>query len=78
MDRLNLDEDQPIENKLISRGIEQAQVKVEGFHFDARKNLVEYDNVINQQREIIYKLRARILESVNLKEEVQNKTESSG
>ncbi len=73
MDRLNLPEDQPIENKLISRGIEQAQVKVEGFHFDARKNLVEYDNVINQQREIIYKLRARVLESQNLKEEVQGK-----
>jgi preprotein translocase subunit SecA len=73
MDRLNLPEDQPIENRLISRSIEQAQVKVEGFHFDARKNLVEYDNVINQQREIIYKLRLRILESANLKDEVLSK-----
>lgn len=73
MDRLNLPEDQPIENSLINRAIEQAQVKVEGFHFDARKNLVEYDDVINQQREIIYKLRAKILESKNVKDEVLEK-----
>lgn len=73
MDKLKLDEEQPIENSLISRSIEQAQVKVEGFHFDARKNLVEYDNVINQQREIIYKLRARVLESKNLKSEILDK-----
>ncbi len=73
MDKLKLDEDQPIENSLISRSIEQAQVKVEGFHFDSRKNLVEYDNVINQQREIIYKLRARVLEAKNLKEEIIDK-----
>jgi preprotein translocase subunit SecA len=73
MDRLKLPEDQPIENKLISRSIEQAQVKVEGFHFDARKNLVEYDNVINQQREIVYKLRRRVLDSENLKEEILDK-----
>ena len=73
MNRLALPEDQPIENKLVSRAIEQAQVKVEGFHFDARKNLVEYDNVINQQREIIYKLRQRILVEKELKEEIMEK-----
>lgn len=73
MDRLSLPEDQPIENRLITRSIEQAQIKVEGFHFDARKNLVEYDNVINQQREIIYGLRRRILESSNLREEIMEK-----
>ena len=73
MDRLNLPEDQPIENRLISRAIEQAQVKVEGFHFDARKNLVEYDNVINQQREIIYKQRQEVLESKKLKDEILDK-----
>ncbi len=73
MDRLKIPEDQPIENKLISRSIEQAQIKVEGFHFDARKSLVEYDDVINQQREIIYKLRRRVLESDNLKDEVVEK-----
>ncbi len=73
MDRLKLPEDQPIENKLVSRAIEQAQVKVEGFHFDARKNVVEYDDVANQQREIIYKLRNSILESDNVKEEILEK-----
>lgn len=73
MNRLSLPEDQPIENRLVSRAIEQAQVKVEGFHFDARKNLVEYDNVINQQREIVYSQRLRVLESENLKEEISEK-----
>ena len=73
MSRLNLPEDQPIENKLVTRAIEQAQVKVEGFHFDARKSLVEYDDVINQQRDIVYKLRLRVLESENLKEEIMDK-----
>jgi len=73
MDRLKLPEDQPIENSLINRAIEQAQVKVEGFHFDIRKRLVEFDDVANQQREIIYKLRRRILESKNIKEEINEK-----
>lgn len=73
MDRLSLPEDQPIENGLISRAIEQAQVKVEGFHFDIRKRLVEFDDVANQQREIIYKLRRRILDSSDVKDEVLEK-----
>jgi preprotein translocase subunit SecA len=73
MDRLNLPEDQPIENALIGRAIEQAQVKVEGFHFDIRKRLVEFDDVANQQRDIIYKLRRRILDSSDVKKEVQDK-----
>jgi preprotein translocase subunit SecA len=73
MDRLNLPENQPIENSLINRAIEQAQVKVEGFHFDIRKRLVEFDDVANQQREIVYKLRRKILESKDVKEEVQSK-----
>jgi len=73
MSRLKLPEDQPIENKLVSRVIEQAQTKVEGFHFDMRKRLVEYDDVANQQREIIYSLRRRVLESNNLKEEILEK-----
>ncbi len=73
MDRLSLPEDQPIENSLISRAIEQAQIKVEGFHFDTRKRLVEFDDVANQQRDIIYKLRRRILESTDVKEEVLEK-----
>ncbi|MBX4205923.1 preprotein translocase subunit SecA, partial [Candidatus Microgenomates bacterium] len=75
MDRLKLPEDQPIENSLISRAIEQAQVKVEGFHFDSRKRVVEYDDIANQQRDIIYTLRKRILEAQNIKEEIVEKLE---
>jgi preprotein translocase subunit SecA len=73
MDKLNLPEDQPIQNSMISRAIEQAQIKVEGFHFDIRKRLVEFDDVANQQREIIYKLRRRILDSKDVKEEIKGK-----
>lgn len=73
MSKLNLPEDQPIENSLINRAIEQAQVKVEGFHFDIRKRLVEFDDVANQQREIIYKLRRRILDSEDVKDEIKEK-----
>ncbi len=76
MGRFNLPEDTPIENPLVSKAIEQAQVKVEGFHFDMRKRLVEFDDVANQQREIIYKLRRRILESSDIKEEVLKKIKS--
>lgn len=75
MERMKLPEDQPIENKLVSRAIEQAQTKVEGFNFDIRKRLVEYDDVANQQREIVYKLRRRILDSDDVKEEVLQKLE---
>ncbi len=62
MTRFNMPEDTPLQHPLVSRAIEQAQVKVEGFHFDARKHLVEYDDVLNRQREIIYKARKSILE----------------
>ena len=70
MDKFKLPEDQPIENMLVSKAIEQAQVKVEGFHFDVRKRLVEFDDVANQQRDIIYKLRRKVLELKDLKEDV--------
>jgi preprotein translocase subunit SecA len=76
MSKFNLPEDQPIENKLVSRAIGQAQVKVEGFHFDARKNVVEYDDVANQQREIIYKLRNKILEEDSVKDDILDILES--
>ncbi len=75
MNTMKIPEDQPIENRLISKAIESAQVKVEGFHFDARKRVVEYDDVANQQRDIIYKLRRRILEAEDLKREVLEKLE---
>jgi len=62
MTLLKLEEDQPIEHGMISKAIEQAQIKVEGFFFDQRKRLVEFDDVMNRQREVIYARRRRILE----------------
>ncbi len=68
MDRLGFEEDQPIESKMITRAVESAQKRVEGNNFDARKNVLQYDDVMNQQREIIYKQRREILESENIKQ----------
>ena len=62
MDMLKIDEGQPIEHGMIGKSIESAQVKVEGFFFDQRKRLVEFDDVMNKQREIIYARRRRLLE----------------
>lgn len=61
MERFNFPDDEPIENILIGKAIENAQSKIEGFHFDSRKHLLEYDDVINKQREIIYRKRQDIL-----------------
>ncbi len=61
MTMLNFPEDQPLSHGMVSRAIEQAQVKVEGFNFDIRKHLVEYDDVLNRQRDIIYSLRRKLL-----------------
>ncbi len=68
MTALKIPEDQPIEASMVSRSIASAQSKVEGFHFDQRKNLVEYDDVLNKQREIIYKRRQKIL-TTDIKED---------
>lgn len=65
MTRFNIPEDIPLEHPMVSRSIEQAQVKVEGFNFDMRKRVVEYDDVMNKQREVIYRMRRRILEMSN-------------
>lgn len=73
MDRLSIPDDQSIENPLVSRAIEQSQVKVEGFHFDTRKRLVEFDDVANQQRVVVYSLRKKVLENENLRDEVLEK-----
>ncbi len=70
MDRLGLPEDMPIENRLISNSIEGAQRKVEGHNFDIRKHLVEYDDVMNKHREIIYRQRRKIIDAENLKNDV--------
>ncbi|NTU66782.1 MAG: preprotein translocase subunit SecA [Candidatus Moranbacteria bacterium] len=70
MNTLGLPEDQPIQNKLISRTIENAQSKIEGFNFDIRKHVLEYDDVMNKQREVVYKKRREILETDDLKNEM--------
>lgn len=67
MDSLGLPEDQPIQNSIISRSIESAQSKIEGFNFDIRKHILEYDDVMNKQREVIYKKRREILKSADTK-----------
>ncbi len=70
MEMLKVPEDQPIENKLVSKAIESAQAKIEGYNFDIRKHVLEYDDVMNKQREVIYKKRREILKKDNLKEEI--------
>jgi len=67
MEWAGMDEDTPIENKLVNRSIESAQVKVEGYHFDMRKHLVEYDDVVNKHRELIHGERKKILSGADLK-----------
>ncbi|WP_068778983.1 preprotein translocase subunit SecA [Paenibacillus sp. GM2] len=68
MERLGFEEDQPIESKMITRAVESAQKRVEGNNFDVRKVVLQYDDVMNQQREIIYKQRRELLESENIKQ----------
>lgn len=72
MDRLGMDDSQPIQSKMITRAVESAQKRVEGNNFDARKQLLQYDDVLRQQREIIYKQRDEVLESENLRENVED------
>ena len=70
MDKLDLGEDIPIENKMLTRGIENAQTSVESRNFQARKNTLEYDDVMNKQREIIYSQRKNVLDGANLQKEI--------
>lgn len=65
-----LPEDVPLEHAMVSRAIEQAQVKVEGFHFDSRKHLVEYDDVLTKQRDIVYRRRRKVLEGESQKQAI--------
>jgi preprotein translocase subunit SecA len=71
MDWAGLDEDVPIDNGMINKSIENAQVKVEAFHFDMRKHLVEFDDVVNTHREVIYGERDKILSGADLKGNIQ-------
>lgn len=68
MERLGMDDSQPIQSKMVSRAVESAQKRVEGNNFDARKQLLSYDDVLRQQREILYAQRNEVLESENLRE----------
>jgi preprotein translocase subunit SecA len=70
MDKLGMEEDQPIEHQIISRAIEGAQKRVEGINFNIRKNLLEYDDVMNQQRKVIYGQRREMLKGDHLKETI--------
>lgn len=75
MDRLGMEDDQPIEHRFITKAIENAQRKVEAHNFEIRKHLLEYDNVMNKQREVIYSQRREVLSSENLKETVMEMLE---
>ncbi len=76
MERFSLEEDTPLEVGMVGRAIENAQSKVEGYNFDIRKHLLKYDDVINQQREVIYRERRRILESNDLSETIWSMIET--
>ena len=71
MDRLGVDENTPIQNKAVSKTLEAAQKRVEGYNYDTRKNVVQYDNVINRHRRVVYVMRRKILEGDDIKPEIQ-------
>jgi preprotein translocase subunit SecA len=75
MDKLGMEEDEPIEHNMISRAIENAQRKVEGHNFDIRKHLLEYDDVMNKQREVIYQQRRDVLDKADVSQVVQDMIE---
>ncbi|HMN19008.1 MAG TPA: preprotein translocase subunit SecA [Candidatus Moranbacteria bacterium] len=77
MDKLGLPEDQPIQNALISKTIESAQTKIEGYNFDMRKHVLEYDDVMNKQREVIYRKRREALEKKEVKQDILKYTEEA-
>ena len=72
MDKLGMEEDEPIEHSLVTKSIESAQKKVESRNFDMRKHVLEYDDVMNQQREVIYAQRKKILVENNLRENIMD------
>jgi len=71
MDRLGVPEDMPIQHKAVSKTLENAQKRVEGFNFDTRKNVVQYDNVINRHRKVVYTMRRKILEGEDITAEIK-------
>lgn len=77
VERLGLEDDQPIEHKMLTNAIESAQRRVEGKNFDIRKHVLEYDDVMNKQREVIYTQRKQVLNGENLKESFKKMIEST-
>jgi len=75
MDRLGIEENQPIEHKFISKAIENAQKRVEGQNFEIRKHLLDYDDVMNRQRQVIYEQRKKVLKGENLWEDIEEMLE---
>lgn len=70
MDRIGVDDDMPLQHKMVSKTLEAAQKRVEGYNFDNRKNVVQYDNVINRHRRVVYTIRRKILEGEDIKSEI--------
>ena len=68
---VGLDEDTPIHNRAVTKNLEAAQRRIEGFNFDSRKNVVQYDNVINRHRRVVYLMRRKILEGENISQEIK-------
>ena len=77
MERMKIDEDMPIESKMLTRSIQQAQTTVESRNFQARKSVLEYDDVMNKQREIIYGQRRQVLEGMDVKDVIMNMMNTS-
>lgn len=76
MDRLGVDAETPIQNKAVTKTLEAAQKRVEGYNYDIRKNVVQYDNVINRHRKVVYTMRRKILEGDNIKPEIERLIDS--
>ena len=72
VEKIGLEEDMPVEHKMLTRSIENAQKKVEGRNFGIRKHVLQYDDVMNKQRQVIYDERARVLEGENINDQIQN------
>jgi len=71
MERIGLDDEMPIQHRMVSKTLEAAQKRVEGYNFDNRKNVVQYDNVINRHRRVVYTIRRKILEGLEIKTEIE-------
>ena len=71
MSKLGVDEDTPIQTRSVTKTLESAQKRIEGFNFDSRKNVVQYDNVINRHRRVVYTMRRKILEGENIQKEIE-------